>query len=1029
MSTCSVKNVYAPNSADLKGTKSILYADLRKAVKDDDTALHLWAMTRTREFKKAVGDWTDKDTFPADELDANGEILASTVLDMSSYPVNTEELERETNKKVEEFKKSIAHLTSLKSTVRDSLTRRIKELERSSKAHTIEIKQQLEELRDKLANLDWRETANDFVEQAIKTIENTSKAITEELGKSEPDYIKLRRLKSYLDTFDVLEKMKVEILGNPLVKESMSKSMTFLNSVIDAKQASQKEYSDHVKDRISTKLASLSVKLTKQEVEELLKFSEFDISNTEKMLHFMGDSKDPILALLAKTVNEAQQKTRRESVEFTHTLAGIMELLEAERSQYKNNPEKLYEPMLLKNAEGKLTGTFISEDSNPVEYALFKSAYEGTALWEFYNFFTEQYDNLNGYLPMSYQMGNRLPSIVKSKLERFMSSEDKKDELISYLSDKLSANNLSAGRGELTDDSQRAINKVPIKYTQSYNSGTYKRILKQLKAEGKKGDLEEIAAKLAKKEFASELSFDLAASLQSFQYMASNYNNMMEIIDVVEGTQSALYERKVAQTDAKGIPILNRIKDIEQKNILIDGSESNAYAMAQSYIAAQVYGQTEDSAGSVHVFGEEIDVAKVLGLIKSSTSTLMLGLNIRAGVSNIMFGETVQWAEAFGGEFYDKKNYARAIKEYGTSMGEMIHDTSQRIPKNKINVINEFYDILGDYFPGGVGAGETSNLKRAIKGSSIHFINSLGEHSMQSKAAMAYMMSVKTYDSSGKEVGNLWDAHTVDNGKMSVSKDIYIKQKDELVAFDKVQQDNMSRRIQTMLRRMHGNYNSQTAAAWQKNAYLQLIGQFRKWIVDGYARRWHKSKYNEFADTELEGIYQSFGKGMKAIYHDLQNEKTFIGAEWDKLSAHQKSNIKKTTFEISMIIALSGSLAMLKALASGMDEDDDKKKLAALRMGMFWSNRLQSELLFYSWPPSLFEIITNPAASMSVLESAGKFMYYSLPWNMDEVYKSGGHKEESKQWRSFLKLVPVVKQVEGFDPNTIRDQIQFYNIN
>lgn len=66
--------------------------------------------------------------------------------------------------------------------------------------------------------------------------------------------------------------------------------------------------------------------------------------------------------------------------------------------------------------------------------------------------------------------------------------------------------------------------------------------------------------------------------------MASNYNNMMEIIDVVEGTQSALYERKVAQTDAKGVPILNRIKDVRTKNILIDGSESNAYMLWLSRI-------------------------------------------------------------------------------------------------------------------------------------------------------------------------------------------------------------------------------------------------------------------------------------------------------------------------------------------------------------------------------------------------------------------------------------------------------------
>lgn len=73
------------------------------------------------------------------------------------------------------------------------------------------------------------------------------------------------------------------------------------------------------------------------------------------------------------------------------------------------------------------------------------------------------------------------------------------------------------------------------------------------------------------------------------------------------------------------------------------------------YSSSELYGQTEDSAGSVHVFGEEIDVAKVLGLIKSSTSTLMLGLNIRAGVFQHNVWRDSSMGRSFWRGVYDKK--------------------------------------------------------------------------------------------------------------------------------------------------------------------------------------------------------------------------------------------------------------------------------------------------------------------------------------------------------------------------------------
>ena len=61
--------------------------------------------------------------------------------------------------------------------------------------------------------------------------------------------------------------------------------------------------------------------------------------------------------------------------------------------------------------------------------------------------------------------------------------------------------------------------------------------------------------------------------------------------------------------------------------------------------------------------------------------------------------------------------------------------------------MNEFYDILGDYYPDGVGATDSSAMRRVLKSGSIFFMSSSGEHMMQSQAFIAILVNTKTYDS------------------------------------------------------------------------------------------------------------------------------------------------------------------------------------------------------------------------------------------------------------------------------------------
>ena len=76
-----------------------------------------------------------------------------------------------------------------------------------------------------------------------------------------------------------------------------------------------------------------------------------------------------------------------------------------------------------------------------------------------------------------------------------------------------------------------------------------------------------------------------------------------------------------------------------------------------------------------------------------------------------------------------------------------------------------------------------------------------------------------------------------------------------------------------------------------------------------------------------------------------------------------------------------------------------------------------------------WEILKTPAASMTVVETTMNTLYYGLPWNWDERYQSGIHKDESKFYVSLKKQVPLWKQIERMSPEGLKGQIEILNLN
>jgi hypothetical protein len=985
-------------------------------------------MPQTQAWRTSVsetGSW-QSEGFPEESklkyLDENGELLIEHVLGISRGELERDaKILSEAKRHAKSESTTYNKLLKLKSSVYDVLLKRVTELEKSTSENAASIQKELDTLRSKLDVLDWRETVLAFSESASGTINYAIEAMEKETMSENPDPKKITRLHNYLNAFDVLDQMASEISSNRNMATSMKAELEELNKLIQKKNAGKAKFKNYLIIRVADKLAEGSMKQDAESIMEFLETARFDITKPEMLTRFIGDSRDPVLALVAKQVNEQQQITRHNTIAKNREILERLEALEKERPQFAGSPEKLYEPILSKNAAGELTGSVITRNS--AEYQKFALEYAGTEMEKFYDFFTERYKAENDKLPISYQMGNKLPGILKSKLEIVTTSDDKLDKATKLLYEGIKRSNMDSGRGELTDDAQKAIKKIPILYTQTFSKLDYDRRYNELEGAGlEEEEREKRARGEAKRDFNKVLSFDLASSLSAFGLMAENYHNMNEIIDVVEGAKYFVHSRNVMETNSSGDTLFSKLVGLKNAEVTKDGAESNSYQMLSDFIDMQVYGMAEDDLGEI--FG--LDINKVIKKVLHSNSTLQMSLNAMSAFSNKAVGEMNNLAEAAGKHNYTFSDYTKAGIEYNKELGAIMADTSRRSPESKVNLINEHYDILGDYRPHGASSAESSTAKRVWNSGSLFFLSSAGEHSMQSKVMIASMKHIETFNKDGELTGDLWDAHTTDGRKLVVKDGTYIKDKNtgELVKFTAEQQRKLSRNVQGLLRAIHGNYNQQTAAAWQKNGYLGLIGQYRKFMAETLSRHWAKENYNEFRDAEVKGIYKSFLPVMRALVKDIKTQQTLAGANWDKLSPIDKMNFNRTLVEAGFFVAMTMSMVAATLLLKDMD-DDDKKKKATTQLMMLLSNRVMNEISFSAWPPNAWQILQTPMASMSLGTSIINLVEQAAPWNIDEVYVSGDRKGELKIIQDIKKVIPIWKQVSRFTPSGIKDQFQY----
>jgi hypothetical protein len=707
---------------------------------------------------------------------------------------------------------------------------------------------------------------------------------------------------------------------------------------------------------------------------------------------------------------------------------------------------------------------------------------------KYYDFIIEVSNEAENNLPMSYRLGNKIPSMHKNFGQK-MRSNDKGifNSLNEELKERFQLQKYDVNRGELGTDEEGVPEKgkvqivneanepvyfVPVYYVNDIGETTFvlddnsfkklrdhdipSEVISKLQTiKGKVFDTEkhfrdfleksnptaEISPLTAeetnmymeyivfdsKKRDLSNKSFDLTSVYYNYLKMSIDFRNKFEIQHEAEMARFFMNNRDVIRRDAGGQPVMDALSKKLKGFTGGDRENMRVDPGNKSQLAYQT-----DSFYKDHLYGmssqEEPDI-NFLGY-KINQAKLLDNISGYTALSLLGVNFVAGFANIGLGEI------TQAIEAWANEVFSA---------KDMTKATGVYYQNLGGIL-GDIGERKPSNLIGLLN-DQFDTINEYDEESNMIQGRWyAEMMQTNTlfftshagehYMQTRAMLAMLNHIRAIDDkgndigsilDNYSVDKETgTLKFNSEVKNWDNDAKDDFSARMHRILARMHGEYSSIGRSEMQQQALGRMAIMFRRFVIPGFKRRWEKKQYNNLYGDFTEGNYITFGRFIKNISKDLIQFKIDLAKEdWKKLGNREKANIKRTLGELSAFFAASA----LAALALRAKEDDDKDNWA-LNMATYQALRLKAELTFFINPAATLQILRSPMASISfaqsLIELVDRGLFYPVTHGFEfEVYQQGSWKEHLKVEKTLTQMFPVYKQY--YRLADIKDQLSWFN--
>ena len=824
---------------------------------------------------------------------------------------------------------------------------------------------------------------------------------------------KLARITEYLSAFNIVEDVYGAIEGqtfNSEVLEGATVDVDFrdvyISTVRSKVKNAKRKYLSAAKEIVTDFLMEYNTDptLTREAVLEMFTHVHDDIGFMSSKLNSLAEASDQILELIDRVISTQRTKLAFEMSTFKNTtFQKKLKALEKSQKVSVSNHEEFYNFMLERNEKGELTGRYIEPGSKKAKGLSKEQS-------EFLEMFDAAYKAAQKQLPFGYRRGNNLISILKPGSERARQDvKGVKSGLKAagkYISEQFKVNVDDTDRVEVISDENNKEHKfIPIHYTAPI-------------AKGK----DEAGVPIG------DLSLNMGSNLLQFMTMAKNYSSTVKVITELEAAKDLVADRTFTKKKGGRTAVAYGSK----KEMTEQGILSNAYSRLEDYYDMVLYGERKADEGKLLGI-EALDKAKVLDMLAKYTSLQSLALNLYSGINNLSVGNVMNMIEGAGGQFYSRKDYAKAKKDYYSKhLIGIVKDAAAQFSTNPINLWMESYDVIQDFDEFGKPLDSSLRMHRYASKASF-FLQNAGEHMVQTELALAMGNSHRIVD--GKIMNfNEWvmsedkpntksskeefkkftavsDAITVKDGKTWTTEKVSQK---EMIEF--------AERIKGVYQRLHGNYAKKDQAGVHKYALGRLVMLFRKWLKPGWDRRFasdtfnNREAFNQRLGDNIAGNYLITWRFMQQYIADMKTEgvKWSLAADnYNALPEWRKAGMRRTLSEAAFIASTMVLITLIGKL-EGDDEDDWMKSML-----VYQAHRLKSELSFYVSIGSAKEVLRSPSASLNTVESITNALAASLGpvFSYDDfmkydVYERGQHKGKTKASVKLWKLVPYSNQIQ-----------------
>lgn len=852
-------------------------------------------------------------------------------------------------------------------------------------------KKRVKALKNKLKN-ETDENKIKAIEERIEDYENKIKDYVKSGKRS--DLLSLAKytlgnITELLDQYEAGEVPIESITGNDLAfiidVLSKFKSHPSLNSTaVELSQRIKPLYQKFITDWVNTHRTDKD----DRNWEDIMT-QEKDINSYTKNIGALADTNSVLGSTVGSMIKEMQNKISRYDKKVSEEVQKEVELLKETQSARGISGDNIYDIFI---TQGKKTSYFAGPFNNVYFNDLFaakkkiassdvRAIEEGKAwfknygmrdkeiteanvpakyrnenyftiqktpgLKRFYDFYNSKIDEAFSKLPVERDF-SFLPNIAESTLKELIKRKGLSKGLMENMKDYFKVQDY------IINDEERATdlsdNNIPLLF------------LKELGSDKK--------------------SKDIGNSLNIFLRFANSHNEMTELLPKLRILEETIKSKTyVSSSSAREIT----------------GDDSNLSKMVHDYIEMQVKGNMKKDSGKIElpwmdtvdedgkVHRKYIHLSTIGDKILGYNSLLRIGLNPINAFSNVVVGETANFMESFGSQFFTGKDLRQATTIF-------LQQTMQE--DSKLNKVIEQLNPLQELEDYEALTGTAKKFSKEKLKEYMFLMQKKGELYLQVRPMIASMLNDTIKDKDGNS-HKLWDAF---DEKGQWKTELFGELTDSRI-------NKMSNRIQRLNQVIHGRYSSRDAATASQHILVRSVMQFRKWIPSALEVRLGSKHFDNRLGEEIEGRWRTLGRlvleGLSPQKRSYINMMTSLLKDKAKLESGvdltpmERANMRKNMIEALLI---TGSVVLGYMLLGG---DDDKKinnpwaKLAADQL-----NRISGDLLYFMNPQEYVSLGRNAIPAAKTIGDMWQTMRY-LPYifgGEDAEYQSGPRKSENRFW-------------------------------